>query len=109
MLFGRASALTATDRDCASCATPSGTDGACALVELVAEARKRAEQLRAEDRAEEALEVEKLAATVGACRPGRAVPYGAVSVLSSWPKLEELNRRPRLALPTSGEDFAARA
>ena len=57
-------------------------------------ARTRAEQLRAEDHAKEELEVEKLAQRWEPVARGELFPYGAVSVLSPWRKLVELNRRP---------------
>ena len=55
------------------------------LVELMAEARERARQLRAEDRADEALEVEKLAERWDRVAQGELFPSGAVSVLPSEP------------------------
>jgi hypothetical protein len=55
------------------------------LVELVAEAKMRAIQLRIDDRDEEALEVEKLVPWWEPVARGEMFPYGKVSVLPSWP------------------------
>jgi thiamine monophosphate synthase len=55
------------------------------LVELVAEAKMRALQLRIDDRDDEALEVEKLVERWEPVARGELFPYGAVSVLPSGP------------------------
>jgi hypothetical protein len=60
-------------------------EASAGLAELVAEARERARQLRADGRIEEAREVEKLVQRWEPVVRGELLPYGAVSVLPSWP------------------------